>query len=405
MTDVNKDMVADQLKQVNASVEQLKTEALKTAENALKEANRAGELSAETKNVVDKVFTDLNNLRQAQNEMQVQLGEAEQLFVRVGNGATNHAHARAGDLVIKDEQIIAQAQTHSATAGKRISIAVPRNALTSFAINPVDGSTPIISAPLQRLTVRDLLAPGNTESNAVAYLRETGWTNNAKPVAENTTKPYSEITYEEVLSGVKTIAHLIKVAKQTLDDLPQLRSIINGRLLNGLKRVEDTQLLFGTGVGVDLHGIYVQATNFVNPSTKTTPAHGLDVMRLAMLQVALADLSATGHVLHDVDWTDIELIKDKQSGGYLFSNPFGTLEPRLWGLPVAQTNQQGMLGNFLTGSFSDAAQIFDREDANLVVSTENADDFEKNMVSIRAEERLALAMYRPAAFVKGSLTV
>ena len=125
MTDVNKDMVADQLKQVNASVEQLKTEALKTAENALKEANRAGELSAETKNSVDKVFTDLNNLRQAQNEMQVQLGEAEQLFVRVGNGATNHAHARAGDLVIKDEQIIAQAQTHSVKMHGQLADLIP----------------------------------------------------------------------------------------------------------------------------------------------------------------------------------------------------------------------------------------------------------------------------------------
>lgn len=399
-----KDTVAKQLEQVNASVEKLKDEALKTADNALKEAQKAGELSEETKNNVDKIFTDLNTLRDAQNQLQTELGEAEQLFARVGqNGGGVATNARAGDLVVKNEKIIKQ--VGNLTAGNRISVPVPRNALTSFAVNPVDGGTHIISAPLLRLTVRNLLAPGETQSNAVAYLRETGWTNNAAPVAENTTKPYSEITYEEKLEGVKTIAHLLKAAKQTLDDLPQLRSIINGRLLNGLKRVEDAQLLFGTGVGVNLHGIYPQATAFVNPSTKTTPTTSLDVIRLAMLQVALADLSATGHVLHEVDWTDIELVKDKATGGYLFSNPFGTLEPRLWGLPVAQTNQAGMLGNFLTGAFADAAQIFDREDANVVVSTENADDFEKNMVSIRAEERLALAVYRPQAFVKGSLTV
>lgn len=404
MSEQTKDQVAEQLKQVNASVEKLKDEALKKAENALDEAKKAGELSQETKNDVDKVFTDLNALRDTQNQLQVQLGEAEQLFARIGqNGGSAPVNARAGDLVVKDATIIAQ--VGAITAGKRLSVAVPRNALTSFAVNPVDGNTMVISAPLNRLTVRNLLSPGETSSNAVAYLRETGWTNNAAPVAENTTKPYSDITYEEVLSGVKTIAHLLKVAKQTLDDLPQLRSVINGRLLNGLKRVEDAQLLFGTGVGVNLHGIYPQATAFANPSTKTTPKNSLDIVRLAMLQVTLADLNPTGHVLHDIDWTDIELIKDASTNGYLFSNPFGTLEPRLWGLPVAQTNQSGMLGNFLTGSFADGAQIFDREDANVVVSTENADDFEKNMVSIRAEERLALAVYRPQAFVKGSLTV
>ena len=404
MSEQTKDQVAEQLKQVNASVEKLKDEALKKAENALDEAKKAGELSQETKNDVDKVFTDLNTLRDTQNQLQVQLGEAEQLFARIGqNGGSAPVNARAGDLVVKNESVINQ--VGAITAGQRISVAVPRNALTSFAINPVDGNTMVISAPLNHLTVRNLLSPGETSSNAVAYLRETGWTNNAAPVAENTTKPYSDITYEEVLSGVKTIAHLLKAAKQTLDDLPQLRSVINGRLLNGLKRVEDAQLLFGTGVGVNLHGIYPQATAFANPSTKTTPKNSLDIVRLAMLQVTLADLNPTGHVLHDIDWTDIELIKDASTNGYLFSNPFGTLEPRLWGLPVAQTNQSGMLGNFLTGSFADGAQIFDREDANVVVSTENADDFEKNMVSIRAEERLALAVYRPQAFVKGSLTV
>ena len=402
--DIKKDDVANQLKLVNASVKELTEKALPKAENALKEAQKAGELSNETKKEVDKLLTDLNTQRDLQNQLQVQLGEAEQMFARLGNnGSQSPARNRAGDLVIVNEAMIEFSKNVS--AGRRLAIDMPRNALTSFAVNPVDGSTKIITNPNQRLTVRDLLAPGDTESNAVAYLRELLFTNNAAPVAENTTKPYSEITFEEVLSGVKTVAHLMKIAKQTLDDLPQLRSIINGRLLNGLKRVEDTQLLFGSGVGNNLHGIYTQATAFANPSTKTTPSNSLDVMRLAMLQVTLAELSATGHVMHDIDWTDIELIKDANTKGYLFSNPFGTLEARLWGLPVAQTNQAGMLGNFLTGSFADAAQIFDREDANVVISTENADDFEKNMVSVRAEERLALAVYRPQAFVKGSLTV
>ena len=402
--DIKKDDVANQLKLVNASVKELTDKALPAAENALKEAKKAGDLSEKTKNDVDKLLTDLNTQRDLQNQLATQLGEAEQMFARLGNnGSQSPARNRAGDLVIANETMIEFSK--NVAAGRRLAIDMPRNALTSFAVNPVDGSTKVITNPNQRLTVRDLLAPGDTESNAVAYLRELLFTNNAAPVAENTTKPYSEITFEEVLSGVKTIAHLMKVAKQTLDDLPQLRSIINGRLLNGLKRVEDTQLLFGSGVGNNLHGIYTQATAFANPSTKTTPSNSLDVMRLAMLQVTLAELSATGHVMHDIDWTDIELIKDANTKGYLFSNPFGTLEARLWGLPVAQTNQAGMLGNFLTGSFADAAQIFDREDANVVVSTENADDFEKNMVSIRAEERLALAVYRPQAFVKGSLTV
>lgn len=405
MTDQTKDQIAEQLKQVNAKVKELTDKTLPAAENALKEAQKAGELSTKTKNIVDELLTDLNTMRDTQNKLKSELGEAEQLFARIGsgNGDQSPLRNRAGDLVIANDSIIEFSKNVS--AGRRLAIDVPRAALTSFAVNPVDGSTKIVTNPNQRLTVRDLLAPGDTESSAVAYLRETLFTNNAAPVAENTTKPYSEIEFEEVLSGVKTIAHLMKIAKQTLDDLPQLRSIINGRLLNGLKRVEDTQLLFGSGTGNNLHGIYTQATAFANPSTKTTPSNSLDLMRLAMLQVTLAELSATGHVMHDIDWTDIELMKDASTNGYLFSNPFGTLEARLWGLPVAQTNQAGMLGNFLTGSFADAAQIFDREDANVVVSTENADDFEKNMVSIRAEERLALAVYRPQAFVKGSLTV
>lgn len=71
---------------------------------------------------------------------------------------------------------------------------------------------------------------------------------------------------------------------------------------------------------------------------------------------------------------------------------------------MVATEAAAFRGKFLTGAFNAAAQLFDREDANVVISTENADDFEKNMISIRCEERLALAVKRPEAFVYGSFS-
>lgn len=70
-------------------------------------------------------------------------------------------------------------------------------------------------------------------------------------------------------------------------------------------------------------------------------------------------------------------------------------------LPVVET-QAMPLDNFLTGAFQLGAQIFDREDANVEISTEDGNNFTKNLVTIRAEERLAMATYRPEAFVKGA---
>lgn len=83
-------------------------------------------------------------------------------------------------------------------------------------------------------------------------------------------------------------------------------------------------------------------------------------------------------------------------------NPAALTGPTLWGLPVVATEAAAFQGKFLTGAFNAGAQIFDREDANVVISTENADDFEKNMLTIRCEERLALAVKRPEAFVYGA---
>ena len=74
----------------------------------------------------------------------------------------------------------------------------------------------------------------------------------------------------------------------------------------------------------------------------------------------------------------------------------------MWKLPVVDTNSIPA-GKFMVGAMDMGAQLFDREEAAVEVSTEDGDNFRTNMVTIRAEERLALAVYRPESFVYGSL--
>jgi HK97 family phage major capsid protein len=60
------------------------------------------------------------------------------------------------------------------------------------------------------------------------------------------------------------------------------------------------------------------------------------------------------------------------------------------------------LGAFLVGSFRFGATLYDRMGIEVLLSSENADDFEKNLLTMRAEQRLALAVKRPASFISGT---
>ena len=130
----------------------------------------------------------------------------------------------------------------------------------------------------------------------------------------------------------------MKASKQVLSDISQLRSIIDQRLLYGLAYVEEGQILNGDGTGQNLNGIIPQATAYV-PPIAIADLTMLDVMRLAMLQAALAEYPATGHVLNPIDWTTIELTKDT-TGRYIIGNPQGTTAPTLWNLPSGQRMTQ-----------------------------------------------------------------
>lgn len=261
---------------------------------------------------------------------------------------------------------------------------------------------PGIIAPFDReLRVRDVIGSARTIAGSVEYARETGFTNNAASVAETTAKPYSDLTFDMKSAPVRTIAHLFKASRQILDDVPALAAYIGLRGRYGLKSEEERQLLKGDGTGQNLLGLLPQATAFA-PTWTAQDETPIDRILEAISQAEDAEVAVNAIVLNKRDWRKIISTKDAEGRYIAEQSPFGLQSPMLWNLPVVATNAMTP-GMFLTGAFGEGAQIFDRLDVEVLISTENEDDFTKNMVSIRVEERLAFAVYRPESFVTGAL--
>ena len=383
-------------KQTQADLKAVGDQIKTYAERTEKEIKASGEMQAETRGKVDELLLK-------QGELQARMQDAEQMLVNAGKQHEPEIQQSAGQLVAA--KISEEGLTSSFRGSRRVE--VPRAAITSAPnsggalVAPERGG--VILAPQRRLTIRDLVAPGTTNSNAYEYVRETGFTNNAAVVGEGMAKPYSDLKFELDNANVRTIAHLFKGSRQILDDAAALQSFIDARARYGLLLAEEAQLLYGNGTGNNLHGIIPQAQVYAAPAgVVVQAAQRIDRIRLALLQATLAEFPSTGVVLNPIDWAAIELLKDGE-GRYIIGKPQEGTAPRLWNLPVVET-QAIVQDQFLVGAFSLAAQILDRMGIEVLVSTENDKDFENNMVTIRAEERLAFAVYRPEAFVTGDLT-
>ncbi|MDW9825269.1 phage major capsid protein [Sinorhizobium meliloti] len=383
--------------EVKAEFDKTMNQVKEIAEKALAEAAKGVGMTDDLKEKADESLLKMNALTE-------QVADIEQKLAR-GGGNKNTPEKTIGEQFVEDQGVKDWAQS-SPSKGKAdvrfkatITSATTDTAGAAGAAVETTRLPGILALPQRRLTVRDLISPGRMDGNALEYVRETGFTNSAAPVAETAAKPESDLKFDLVTTSAKVIAHWMKASRQILDDFSQLRSIIDQRLLYGLAYVEEGQLLNGDGTGQNLHGIIPQATAYAAAFTPSA-ATAIDTLRLAQLQAALAEYPATGHVLHPTDWARIELTKDT-TGRYIIGNPQGMIGPTLWGLPVVAT-QAIAVDKFLTGAFRLGAQLFDRWDARVEAGFVN-DDFIKNLVTILAEERLALAVYRPEAFIYGDL--
>lgn len=245
-------------------------------------------------------------------------------------------------------------------------------------------------------------------AGSVEFLRETGFTNNAAPVAENAVKPQSVVATELVQLPIQTVAHFAKVTRQLVDDAPALAAFINERMVYGVNAKVEAQLISGNGTAPQLSGL--MATGNYTAQTFTLAQLGgagatlLDLIRASIAQVGANGYTADAIVLNPADWGLIQGLKE-QGGAYLLGSPNSSLaDVRVWGARVIPTAAMPA-GKYLVGDFARAATIYDRLETVIDVAAENENDFIYNRYAIRAERRLALAVERPAALVGGNLAV
>ncbi|MEG3165545.1 phage major capsid protein [Sphingomonas sp. PB2P19] len=388
--------VAELANETKTLVERKFDEVKAIAERALGMAEKGETMSAADKATADEALTTANEVKSL-------LTELEQ---RVAAGKADEAvRQSAGERFVSADEFKSFAgQTRP--RGRAIVEVKDITSLTTDAAGSAGGLVAPDHRGLQvelrqrRLTIRALLAPGQTTSNQIEYDREKLFTNAAAPVAEGALKPQSELQFDDATANVRTIAHWMRASVQILADAAGLRSIIDQRLRYGLAFAEEQQLLNGSGTGQNLLGLVTAATAYAAQGGLAATTQ-VDTVRLMILQVALAEYPANGVVMNPIDMAAIEISKDA-AGGYILGNPQGTIQKTLWGLPVVETQAIGV-DKALVGAFDLAAQIFDRQDATIEVSTEDQDNFVRNKVTVRAEERLAMAIYRPQAIVYGDL--
>ena len=366
------------------------------ADKASQEIKDTGKMATETKSALEKLSENGSALAD-------RLQAVEQKMSRRSFGGPSEAKS-AGARFVESTEFKSFAERPNGS----VRLEVKANELTS-ATTDTNGAVgdavqpqrlPGVQMPAERVfTIRDLLLPGRTSSNAIEYVEETGYTNAAATRAELGAIAQSHLKFDLKSVGVKNIAHHIVASRNILADLPMLQSYVDTRLRFGLKDVEEAQLLAGDGEGNNVAGLFEYAQAFDETTYTDADDTRIDTIRRAVLQVRVAELRPTFVVLNPIDWAAIELTKDDMGRYIEVSIRDGSGAMRLWRLAVVETTAMPA-GEFLVGATM-GAQIFDREDAFIEVATQHADYRLNGKVAIIGEERLALAVYRPEAYVRG----
>ena len=285
--------------------------------------------------------------------------------------------------------------------GKKFDLNVPAfKAATDTQTSPagaVDFATTfdktVVEAARVPLVVRDLFGAENISGSTLVYLVEGAMQGTPAVTAEGAEKPqihFADPTPKTV-SLAKVACH-IKESDEYINDYPFLASAINGRLLYELGLVEQNKLV------TDL-----LATSGIQNGTYAANATASDIAD-AILQAAMDVQNSSGFaadaiLINPADWYALRVAKDNEKR-YYGGGFFGAQNvPNLWGINVC-VSPAVAAGTIVVGAYKTCASVVQNGGVSIEAVNTNEDDFVKNLMTIRAEERLALAVRRPAGFKK-----
>lgn len=259
----------------------------------------------------------------------------------------------------------------------------------------------------RRPTVTNLFGVGSISGQAITYFVEGDKEGDFGTVAEGSA--FSQLHYNDATSHtdkLSTIAGFIKESGDMITDLDFLKSDIDGRLLYDLSIKEEQQLLNGDGAGNNITGLL----NREGIQTYTATDAGNDV---AILHAQTLISNATGMmpdalVINPADYEAIRVKKDN-NGAFIGGGPFygvagGTVDltPSLWNMNTVVSPAVAS-GTAIVGAFKRAATFYRKGGVAVESTNSNDTDFISDLVTIRAKERVALAVRVPKAFVKLTL--
>lgn len=246
-----------------------------------------------------------------------------------------------------------------------------------------------------------------TTSNNISYLKEAAFTNSAAETAEGAMKPESQMEFKEEDAPVRTIPHFIRVTKQLIDDAPALAAYINHRMMYGLNRRIEKQLLNGDGTSSNLKGIFATGNYTVHGfKTANMPKDStvLDLIRRCAATMGKAGYNANVVFLNPMDFDTLRGMKDK-NGNYLMGSPLQAgSDIRPWGLRVISSPEVPE-GKFMVADTVMGATVYDRQEPVIEMFEQDSDNVRKNLYTIRCECRMAFAVETANAFIGGDLEI